>query len=73
MSLFKEIANGVEGISEEVTWVVGGGGVSASISFVDAVGSSTVFGKSSTSVAFKVLPDSPTVPMAVGVSSIALN
>jgi hypothetical protein len=72
MSLFKDFANGVEGISD-VTWVVGRGGVSKSISYVDAAGSSTVFGRSSTSVVFKVLPDSPTVPMAEGVSSIALN
>ena len=76
MSLFKDFANGVEGSSEAVTWVVGGGsGVSGSISFIDAVGwiSSTIFGKSSTSVVFKVLPDSPTIPVAEDVSCIALS
>lgn len=75
ISLFKDFANGVEETSEEVTWVVVGSGVSGSISFIDAVGwvSSTIFGKSSTSVAFKVLPDSPTIPMTEDVPCIALN
>jgi hypothetical protein len=74
MSLFKDSANGVEGTSKEVTWVVGGSSVSGSISFIDAVGvSSTIFGKSSTSVGFKVLPDLATIPVAEDASGIALN
>ena len=77
ISLFKDcFARGVEGTFEEATWVDGVSGVSGSISFIDVVSwvSSTIFGKSSTSVAFKVLPDSPTIPMAEDVSSsIALN
>lgn len=72
MSLFKDSANGVERTS---SWVVGGSSVSGSISFSDAVGwiSSTIFGKSSTSVGFKVLPDSPPIPVDEDVSGIALN
>ena len=75
MSLFKDFSNGVEGTSEEESWVVCRGDVSMSISFIDADGwvSSTVFGKSSASVAFKVLPDSPTIPMPEDVSGMALN
>lgn len=67
---------GVDGTFEEVTWVVGASGVSGSVSFIDAVGwvSSTIFGKSSTSVSFKLLPDSQTIPKAEDVSTgIALN
>ena len=76
MSLFKDIADGVERTSKEVTCVVGGSGVSGSISLIDAVGwfvSSTIFGKSKTSTGFKVLPDSPTIPVAEDVSGMALN
>ena len=74
MSLFKDLADGVQGTSDKVTWV-GGSGLRGSISFIDAVGwvSSTIFGKSCTSVGFKVLPDSPTIPAAEDVSGIALN
>ena len=75
MSWFKDFSDGVEGTSEEVTWVVGGSGGSGSILLIDAVGwvSSTIFGKSCTSVGFKVLPDSPTIPVAEDVSGIALS
>ena len=73
MSLFKDFANGVEGTSEEV--VGGSSGVSGSIPLIDAAGwvSSTICGKSSTSVGFKVLPGSTTIPVAEDVSGIALN
>jgi hypothetical protein len=65
MSLFKDFADGVEGTSEEV--ISGGSsGVSGSPPLIDAAGwvSSTICGKSSTSVGFKVLPGSPTIPVA---------
>jgi hypothetical protein len=66
MSLFKDsFPSGVEGISEEVIRIVDVGDVSRSVSFIDAVWiSSVIFGKGSTSVAFKVLPDSSTTSMA---------
>ena len=43
--------------------------------FIDAVGwvSSTIFGKSNTSVGFKALPNSLIIPEVEDVSGIALN
>ena len=75
MRLFKDCsASGVEGVFGQVIWVVNigdAGGSRALVSFIGAVGcvSSVILGKSSISVAFKVLPSSLPTSVVEDVSS----
>ena len=75
MSLFKDcFASGVEGISGKLIGIFGVNDVDRSgvlVSSIDTFGwvSSVIFGKSSTSVVFKILPDSLTTSMAEDGSS----